>query len=307
VDLKQLNYFKHVAELGSFSKASAFLNIAQPALSRQIKRLESHLAVPLLFRNGRGVTTTKAGDMLLVQANLMLDQLNRTYEQIDGLKGDITGRAVLGIPPTVAQVLVRPLINSLRTQYPRISIQVVEAFSGHVLEWLADGRLDVAVLYNAPRTRHLSTDQLLVEELVLVSPAADTDGSEDEIALSSLKEIALILPSRPHGLRLLVDEVAAKHDIELNVNFEMDALSLIKDLVEDGVGSTILPYVAVHRETASKRMSVRRFKGQPFTRTLVLATSTQRPMTAATRTLADFVKAEVKKLHASGVWLGSTL
>lgn len=307
MDLKQLNYFKHVAELGSFSKASTFLNIAQPALSRQIKRLETRLGITLLYRNGRGVSLTEAGDKLLVQANIILDQLNRTYEQIAGLKGDVAGRAILGIPPTVAQVLVRPLINSLREEYPLISIQVIEAFSGHVLEWLADGRLDVAVLYNAPRTRHLLTDQLLVEELVLVSPASGTDLPEDEIDISALKQTALILPSRPHGLRVLLDEVAAKHDVELDVQFEMDALSLIKDLVEDGVGSTILPYVAVHRETMAKRMSVRRIKGQPFTRTLVLATSTQRPMTAATRTLAGFVKAEVKALHASGVWLGSSL
>jgi LysR family nitrogen assimilation transcriptional regulator len=307
MDLKQLNYFKHVAELGSFSKASTFLNIAQPALSRQVKQLEDRLGISLLYRNGRGVTMTKAGELLLVQANLMLEQLNRTYQEIAGLKGDIAGRTILGLPPTVSQVLVRPLINSLRTEYPDISLQVVEAFSGHVLEWLGDGRLDVAVLYNAPRTRHLKTDRLLIEELVLVSPSRPDNEPGGDIEMSKLEHLPLVLPSRPHGLRLLVDEVAAKHGLKLQVNFEIDALSLIKDLVEDGAGSTILPYVSVHRETIEGKMATRRIAGQPFTRTLVMATSTQRPLTTATRTLAAFVKAEVKNLHGSGIWLGSTL
>jgi len=307
MDLKQLHYFKHVAELGSFSRAAAFLSVAQPALSRQVRKLETELNVPLLYRNGRGVTPTDAGGLLLKRANALLEQFQRVEHEMKSLEGIVSGSVTLGVPPSVSQVLIRPLINHFRRLYPAVSLEIVEAFSGHVNEWLADGRLDVAVLYNAPRTKHLASERLLIEELLLISP---TDGNGPEIGKVTLDELSsgsLILPSRPHGLRLLVDEVAAKNNLKLRVDFEINALSAIKDLVEDGAGSTILPYATVYREVTRGQMVAKRIEGQPFSRTLVLATSTQRPLSLAARALVDRIKLEVKELHASGKWLGSSL
>lgn len=307
MDLKQLQYFKHVAELGSFSKASAFLSVAQPALSRQIRKLESELNTPLLYRNGRGATVTEAGSLLLDRANALLEQFERLKHEMRAIDGVITGNATLGLPPTVSSVVTRPLINNFRKLYPDVSLEVIEGFSGHVHEWLADGRLDVAVLYNAPRTRHLSSEPLLVEELFLIGPPDGGGDGIGEVGLSTLKDEPLILPSRPHGLRLLVDEVAAKHSLTLRVDFEINALTAIKDLVEDGAGCTILPYAAVYDEVSRGLMGVRRFSGRPFSRNLVLATSTQRPLTLAAAALVDRVKTEVRTLHAAGKWIGSSL
>ncbi|MDJ0951984.1 MAG: LysR substrate-binding domain-containing protein, partial [Alphaproteobacteria bacterium] len=307
MDLKQLQYFKHVAELGSFSKAAAFLSVAQPALSRQIRKLETDLNVRLLYRNGRGVTATEAGHLLLDRANALLEQFDRVEHEMRALDGVVGGSVTLGVPPTVSQVLIRPLINHFRKLYPQVSLEVVEGFSGHVHEWLADGRLDVALLYNAPRTRHLSAERLLIEELFLICPPEPGGTGIGEIALDGLSEVPLILPSRPHGLRLLVDEVAGKHGLALRVDFEINALSAIKDLVEDGAGATILPYAAVYREATQGRMTAKRIAGGPFTRTLVLATSTQRPLSLAARAVVERIKVEVKELHAAGNWHGATL
>jgi LysR family nitrogen assimilation transcriptional regulator len=307
MDLKQLHYFKHVAELGSFSKAAAFLSVAQPALSRQIRKLETELNVPLLYRNGRGVTATEAGSLLLERANALLEQFDRVEHEMRSLDGIVSGSVTLGVPPTVSQVLIRPLINHFRHLYPAVSLEIVEAFSGHVNEWLADGRLDVAVLYNAPRTKHLASEHLLIEELLLISPPGDGGPEIGEVSLDALSAEPLILPSRPHGLRLLVDDVAAKAELTLRVDFEINALSAIKDLVEDGAGSTILPYASVYKEVTRGQMVANRIESQPFSRTLVLATSTQRPLSLAARALVDRIKREVKELHASGKWLGSSL
>ena len=219
----------------------------------------------------------------------------------------ISGSATLGVPPTVSQVVTRPLINHFRKLYPAVSLEVVEGFSGHVHEWLVDGRLDVAVLYDAPRTKHLAAEHLLIEELFLVGPAEGVQDEIGEIALSELANVPLILPSRPHGLRLLVDSVAGKNDLALKVDFEINALSAIKDLVEDGAGFTILPYAAVYKEIKQGQMTAVRFVGKPFSRNLVLATSTQRSLSLAARAVVERVKIEVKDLHASGKWLGSSL
>jgi LysR family transcriptional regulator, nitrogen assimilation regulatory protein len=307
MDMKQLHYFKHVAELGSFSKAAAFLSVAQPALSRQIGKLETELNVVLLYRTGRGVIATEAGSLLLKRANALLEQFDKLQHEMRALDGVVSGSATLGVPPTVSQVIIRPLINHFRKLYPAVSLEVVEGFSGHIHEWLVDGRLDVAVLYDAPRTRHLAAEHLLVEELFLVGPAESRQDEIGEIELSELAKVPLILPSRPHGLRLLVDNVAAKNDFALMVDFEINALSAIKDLVEDGAGFTILPYAAVYKEIRQGQMTAKRFIGKPFSRNLVLATSTQRSLSLAARAVVERIKIEVKDLHASGKWLGSSL
>ncbi len=306
MDVKQLKYFVHVAELGSFSKASAFLSIAQPALSRQVRNLEGELGATLLYRNGRGVSVTESGDQLLRHAKAILEQMERARSEVAAVEGEPQGAVILGMPPTVSQVLVTPLIKHFRGHYPQISLKVVEGFSGHVHEWLVQGRLDVALLYNAPKTRHLITEELLVEELFLISPPAAHESGAETVRLAELSDLPLILPSRPHGLRLLVDTVAADADVALAVDVELDALSAIKELVEDGAGYTILPYASVHREVAEGRLAARRIFGPPISRSLLLASSTQQPISAAARAVMQQIKGQVRDLVDTGNWLGTT-
>jgi LysR family transcriptional regulator, nitrogen assimilation regulatory protein len=307
LELKQLRYFKHVAELGSFSKAATFISIAQPALSRQIRNLEIELDVPLLYRNGRGVTMTEAGALLLEQAKIILEQCEKTKNDVTSIGNVASGRVTLGLTPTISQVLIRPLIAKLRDEHPLISLEVVEGFSGHVNEWLAAGRLDIGLLNNAPRLKHLAAEDLLVEELFLVTPAIEQTDSIQTIPLKEIEKIQLILPSHPHGLRELVDYLFIKNSISINVAYEINALSAIKDLVEDGAGSTILPYAVVYREITEGRLTAYRIEGQPFTQAVVLATPTHRPLSRAGEKVLDCIKEEVRTLHFDNKWLGSYL
>jgi LysR family nitrogen assimilation transcriptional regulator len=306
MELKQLNYFVHVADLGSFSKASAILSVAQPALSRQIRNLETELGTELLYRDGRGVTPTEAGGQLLGHAKTILDQTERARGEIMALKDTPTGSATLGLPPTVCQVLVAPLLRRFKESYPSVSLRVVEGFSGHVKEWLANGRIDVGVLYSAPRARrNLKTQELLVENLCLIGPGDGIAGDEREYPLRKLSEVPLILPSRPHGLRLLVDTAAAHAGVTLQVDLELDALSAIKELVQSGTGWTVLPYAAVYREVELGLMSAQRITSPPLRRTVVLATTGQRPLSSAARALVELIQVQVDELVSSGKWSGS--
>jgi|TARA_B110000967_G_C18896081_1_gene570771 LysR family nitrogen assimilation transcriptional regulator len=305
LEFKQLHYFRHVAELGSFSKAAAFLSIAQPALSRQIRNLEIELDVILLYRNGRGVTATEAGAVLLERSKAILEQCAKTVNEVSSIGGAVSGRVTLGLTPTVSQVLIRPLIAKLREEYPKISLEVVEGFSGHVNEWLVMGRLDIGLLNNAPRQKHLAAEDLLVEELLLVSPPVLGLKGIQQSTLMKVEKSPMILPSRPHGLRELVDHVTIKHGFTLDVTHEINSLSTIIDLVEDGAGSTMLPYAAVYREVTEGRLSAYRIKGRPFSQTVVLATPTHRPLSLAGHRVLDCIKQEVHLLHTDGKWLGS--
>ena len=108
----------------------------------------------------------------------------------------------------------------------------------------------------------------------------------------------MILPSRSHGLRELVDHVTIKNGFSLNVTHEINSLSTIIDLVEDGAGSTMLPYAAVYREVTEGRLSAYRIKGRPFSQTVVLATSTHRSLSLAGHRVLDCIKQEVQLLHS---------
>lgn len=305
MDIKQLNYFVHVADLSSISKAAAVLGMAQPALSRQIRGLETDLGANLFYRNGRGVSVTEAGERLLGYAKSMVDQADRIRNEITMLRDHPSGAVRLGVPPTVGQVLVPSLIRQIRDDHPDIALKVTEGFSGFVHEWLVGGRLDLAVLYDARRSSRLITDPLVTEHMFLIGPPTGSNGPGDPIPFGEIADLPLILPSRPHGLRILIDTVAARVHMPLKIEYEVESASATLELVESGVSYTIQPYASVYRRVEAGQLSARRIIEPLVTRTLVLATSTQKPLSLATRAVLDNIKQEVKSLVNSGKWLGT--
>ena len=153
MNLKQLNTFVHVAELGSLSKASDRLRTVQPALSRQIRMLEDELGVELFSRHGRGMALTEAGDLLRTRALAILRQLEETKADISEHAGLVRGRVVLGIPPTVGDVLAARLVKEFLRQYPDVTLRIVPAFTGFLLDWLQRGEIDVAIMYKPENLR----------------------------------------------------------------------------------------------------------------------------------------------------------
>ena len=149
MDLKQLAYFVRVAELGSFTRAAEALGVAQPALSRQVRQLEVELRQSLLARNGRGALPTEAGKLLLAHGRGILHQVQRAHEELGRLRGALAGRVAVGLPTSLARVLTVPLTRAFRQAMPEASLSISEGLSVALLESLLNGRLDIAVLYNA--------------------------------------------------------------------------------------------------------------------------------------------------------------
>src|SRR5262245_29022919 len=109
MDLKKLDYFVHVVDLGSFTKAASLLSVAQSALSHQVRQLEIELEQTLLHRNGHGVTPTDAGRRLLAHARGILLQVRRARDELTEAKDAMVGHVVFGVPPTIARLLTVPL------------------------------------------------------------------------------------------------------------------------------------------------------------------------------------------------------
>ncbi|WP_082537104.1 MULTISPECIES: LysR family transcriptional regulator [unclassified Aureimonas] len=305
MELRQLRYFVTLAEAGSVSRAAAILGVTQPAISRQIRLLEESLAIALFYRTGRGMDLTEAGRLLMTHAPGVLSGLQRIESEIGDLRGVAEGQVVLGVPPTEGHFLIPPLVQRLRAQHPRIALKVIEAFSGHVTEWLLSGRLDIALFYKLGSTRQLSSDELLVEGLYLIGKGGLPEGS-GPVGLAEIAPLDLILPSRSHGLRVLLEHAAEALDVRLRVGLEIDALLTIKALVETGAGMTILPYPAVERDVAAGRLTARPIRREDVSRTMMLGTSTQHPLSLASRTVTRELRLQVLDLVRTGRWPGAT-
>jgi LysR family nitrogen assimilation transcriptional regulator len=303
LDFKQLRYFLSLVDAGSFSKAAVMLGIGQPALSRYIRMLEDELGVELLYRNGRGIVLTDSGKVLHDHAKTIVEHVSLATTEIQSLRSVPSGRVIIGVPPTVGYVLIVPLVRQLKREFPKVTLQVMEGYSGHVMEWLSLGRIDIAVLYNAPRTSTLNTEPLIEEELFLVGPANDPAGiGGTSIKAADIAKLPVSLPSHPHGLRVLVDSIFARLGVVLPVEYEIEALAANLKLAEEGGAYTILPYAAVHPLVVAGKIRTWTIESPQMKRQLVLATSTQRPMTLTTRTLAKIVRLQVQSLAARGEW-----
>jgi len=304
MELRQIRYFVHVAELGSFTKAAVVLDIAQPALSRQIRDLEGELGVSLLARNGRGAVLTDAGVKFLSRAKMILDDADRALQEARSLKGRPMGLVSIGMPPSIGTILSVATITRVRSLYPEIQLQFTEGYSGHIHEWLLSGRLDVGVLY-AQRNSDPNFRRLANERLYLLGAPAMIErhlGRQVQIAFADMLKLPLILPARPHAIRRLMDEVAAKQHSEVNLAVEVNAFLAIRDLVVRGNGVTILPISNVLPEINDGRLRAIDIIRPELTQTVGLMTSAHHTPSLATTTVARVIQDLARELLDTAAW-----
>lgn len=289
MDLKQLDYFVHIAELGSFTRAASVLRVAQPALSRQVRALEVELRQSLFDRNGRGVTLTEAGKRLLAHGRGILQQVERARQDLEDHRGAPVGRLAIGLPPSVSRSLTGPLVAAFRTRFPQATLTMVEGLSAYVLEWLVLGRVDCAVVYNVSPAS--SIDLLPVLEMPLFLVSARATGQPllgAPITAEALAQVPLVMPSRPHSIRMLVETALATAGHKPQVPLEIESVPTILDLVAQHPGKpsqgalhAVLGLNALQGSGREAQFSVRPVLrsagGPPLAATLWIATSAQRP------------------------------
>jgi len=289
MNLRQLRYFVAIVEHGSFASAARVLFVAQPSLSQHVKNLEEELGVELLRRTARGVEATAEGRVLLGHAQSILDQVEVARNAVENAGQEVSGNVRLGVPPTVSELVTVPLIVRLRRDAPRVSLRVVEGMSGYVLNWLQEGRVDIAVLYDVQDTPGVTTTELCREDLYLIGPPnAVLEG--DTVDFVELESAKLILPGEHHGLRVLLEEVSRTEGVDLNVQVEVDALGQMRALVAAGIGYTVLPLWAVAKEAARNELSARRIINPVVQRKMSIAYPSNRALSSAARAVVALLK-----------------
>ncbi|MEK8031794.1 LysR substrate-binding domain-containing protein [Ideonella sp. DXS29W] len=295
MNLKQLEYFVSVAELGSFSKAALALDMAQPALSRQVRALEVELRDTLLVRNGRGVTLTEAGQRLFEHSVVILNQVAQAREDMGASRDEPVGRITIGLPPTIGRQLTLPLIDGFQRQLPKARLAIVEGLSSHVAEWLASGRIDLGLVYNPEAAAHLSLQPLLEEPLCLVTSAKGEAGrTRGTVPMKSLARYPLVLPERQHVIRRLIESQATLAGLTLNIAWEVSSIAAIIDLVCAGYGHAVLNASAVLASGRADELVARPIVEPAVISVLCLATPAHKRATPlqrqATRLLSELVR-----------------
>ncbi len=279
MNIKQLQYFIGVAELGSFSKAAIVLNVAQPALSRHVRLLETDLRMVLLERNGRGVTLTEAGKRLYDHALGMVRLMSHVREDMESSRDSPSGRIVIGLPPSFGRWCTLPLVEEFKTNLPQAQLSIVEGLSAHLAEWIATGRADLAVLLNPDPNPALDIQPLIDEPICLVGIAGNMKVGKKSPVFAELADLPLILPGRTHAIRKLLEAQSALLGIKLQVAWEISSIVSILNLVRAGYGYAALPGSAVAVSGMAEHFVLSPIVDPKLISTLCLATSSHKQPT----------------------------
>jgi DNA-binding transcriptional LysR family regulator len=295
LDLRQIQYFVCLHEERNVTRAARQLNVVQPALSMQINRLEKRLGLSLFDRTSHGMIPTAAGEaMYRLYVPILLD-LKNAGQRVMEMSGKVFGKIAVGIIPSITNSVLADVLRRFGSDYPNVSIRIDEAYSGTLINWVMTGELDFAIVNNARRRSGLATLALLDERLVFVERAG-SKGEGSPISFKRIKDFPLVLPSRRHGIRSVVDEAAEKAGVQIVPQIEVDALAPTLKLVAETELTAILPAIVAQKSMSDRLLRTRRIVEPVLKRQLVCVYRAQRPLS---RVMTAFVDVLAKELKAA--------
>lgn len=293
MDLRELQTFRAVAEMGSLTRASDRLHVAQPALGRQIKLLEAELRTALFTRDGRGMRLTPAGELLLERSAGLLRDVDRIRDDLRSFAGTPTGSVHVGLLPTVSALVSGAVARRVLHELPAVTLRMSESYSGHLVDWLHRGQLDVAVLYGPSDSLHMPTQSLGHESLVAVAATEDHLGNLADVELSRLLARPLALPSANHGIRRIIEDAAEQAKCPVQVMMEADSFRILVDVAVQGLAITVLPKSAVRPEVEAGALTTARIVSPALDREVIMAWAGNGPLSVAASAVSSILREEV--------------
>jgi len=300
LDFRQLEYFVTLADAGTISSAASRIGIAQPSLSEALAKLEHQLNVQLVLRGARGTQLTEAGAVLAKHGREILKNIDATLEKVRHEGGDARGLVAIGLPQGIASVLTVPLAETVQVELPLVKLRICEGGAGHLLEWLASGKIDFAILHYGFDNTDFDVQPLLEEELFLVSavdnwpPADKRTGLGQSIEFKDLKEIPLVLPSPLQCP--LIDRLARSNSIQLDIKVEMDSLQQIALMVSRASAYTIMSHAAAIDYVATQQLLLVPIVNPGIRLTAHIVRKRNRPVTRASLAVQRLIPVILKEV-----------
>lgn len=269
MDLRQLRYFVKVVECANITRASEALHIAQPAISQQMRNLEQDMGMQLLERSAQGVVPTAAGQTLYRHAVDLLRQADATHELLRQDAEYPQGKVSVGMPSSTARMLAMPLARTIRSRYPGIKLELIDAPSADLAGLITVGRVALAVEVDGVPTRGVVSQRLFSETLYLVA-WPEFELAQTSVSLQSLAQMPLVLPCVPNTIRSRVESAMQEAGLPFAVEFEANSTDLLFSAVRARLGVTILPWAAAHVELAQQSLKLASIDHRLFSRELSL-------------------------------------
>jgi LysR family transcriptional regulator, nitrogen assimilation regulatory protein len=306
-ELRELRYFHSVAQTGNFGRAARALNIGQPNVSYQVQKLEQELGTQLLIRHGRGVTLTPAGSRLMERLDVILGLLSAPLAPADEAE-KASGTISLALPSECAPLLAPRLLERCRTLWPGLTLAIQEGVTASPEEWVLQRRVDIAVLQDPPALDELDLEPVVTERLGLVSGVRTIrlEGAS-AVRVRQLSGLDLILPHRRHWLRRIVEASAFRRGVVLDRVQQVDGVPLIKEMVRDGLGHTILPLAAVRDEVSRGNLAFHPIDHDQLTANHTIACRRDMARPPFVAEVRHELREVMTGLTRNGSWPGATL
>jgi LysR family hydrogen peroxide-inducible transcriptional activator len=288
--LKQLKYLCSVAEHGHFGNAAKACHVSQSTLSAGILELEEALGASLVERNNRQVILTSLGSDIVKRAQSILLEVEDLMALCDASSAPFSGKMRLGVIPTVAPYILPGLLKRLRQEHPEFQLYIREDLSGHLVDSLQHGELDVLLLALPYPAEKVETMHLFDDGFVFACPMDHALAAADTVRTRQLKDQELLLLEDGHCLRDHALEACRLKDSEISVPYQATSLNTIVQMVANGIGVTLLPQMALDAHILSGTdVQTRRFAENDVSRSIGLMWRKKTPRRVEFTLLGKFI------------------
>ncbi len=295
INLRQLRYFAKIVEAGNITRAAEQLYVAQPALGLQIRTLEQDLGVPLLIRHSRGVTPTKAGQLLYERACEILRAVEDTRKAVSGFSSPGQESVAVGLTPSIMHLVGQSMLVGAREATPDVQMSLVEEMSHVLVDALEREEIDMAFAYSVPERSGLVRLPILEEELLFVS-APESDAPKRTIEFEEALRHPLALARDRDVLRTAIVSAAEERALVPDIAYEASSIAAMKKLVASGAAASIMPFGSASDEVDRGVLQSRRIVNPSLHRTLYLVRSSRRGRLKSERAFLDFVRAAMLRM-----------
>ncbi|HEY0793796.1 MAG TPA: LysR family transcriptional regulator [Chthoniobacterales bacterium] len=248
MEVHQFRYLVAVADEGSFSRAAERMRVAQPSLSQQIQKLEAEVGQPLFDRLPRGVTPTEAGRKLLPFARRILTELVDAQRSVDECRAEPSGTVAVGMIPTIAPYVLRPLLAALASAHPRVVVTMLEGVTDHLIHALEHGEIDLAIVSTCRDGSGIHRETWAREPLVAALPQGHHLARESSLSGRQLQGESFLVLHETHCLSQQIGRWCEQHNIRMKSSLTPVQFSTVLAMVAGGQGISLLPWMAVPHE-----------------------------------------------------------
>ena len=292
MDVRQLRYFVEVAKVSNFTKAAEGLRIAQPAISMAIKKLEEELDLVLFNRQDKKVSLTAEGEIFLVHARRILDDVKAAELEMGELKGLTKGEVRLGIPPMISAYFFPDIIRDFKRNYPQLHLSVYGEGAGRIQKMIGQGELDMGVVAGGSFPDTLEVRRFLREELVVCVPLDHPFALRQSVSLAEFIGEPLVFYKEGYYIREFFLEALKETGTSPNIVFETNLFSLVKSLVRNGTGVSTFLRMVVAADSDLAAVSF----DPPLYLDLLIAWKKHLYLSRANRAFVDFLLQQSGKL-----------